>query len=118
MQPASIRIGLITQDGELRAQLASALGPISGPFELAVDIGVPFTQIGDGWLGHLRASQPHVLVLDLEEDPSLGLRLGQFLADADPALRIVGVGPVLGPERLVAAMRAGFMDYLPRPVTG
>jgi pilus assembly protein CpaE len=58
-----------------------------------------------------------VLLLDLDEDPSLGLRLGQFLADTEPGLRLVGIGPQLSPERLIAAMRAGFTDYLVRPAT-
>jgi pilus assembly protein CpaE len=85
--------------------------------ELAVDIGVPFKEIGDEWLSHLRASQPHIVVLDIEEDPAIGLRLGQFLGEMDPSLRIVGLGPVLPADGLLAAMRAGFTEYLTRPLS-
>jgi pilus assembly protein CpaE len=115
MADAQVRIAVITQDQELRDDLARTIN--GNEMQLVSEIAVPFRQIGDEWLGHLRANEPQIILLDIEEDPALGIRLGQFLVENDPALRIVGLGPPLPAERLLAAMRAGFTEYLDRPLT-
>jgi pilus assembly protein CpaE len=114
MHAAIIRIALITSDPNLREDLGNALRGTE--LDIVADIGVPFKQIGDEWLSHLRSVQPQILLLDIEEDPAIGLRLGQFLGEMDPSLRTVGVGPSLPADALLVAMRAGFTEYLARPV--
>ena len=115
MQAASIKIALITRDENLRDDVMRALDGTE--LHVVVDIGVPFKQINDEWLSHLRSVQPQILLLDIEEDPAIGLRLGQFLGEMDPSLRTVGLGPTLPVDGLLAAMRAGFTEYLNRPVS-
>lgn len=99
-----------------RETLREALrGPEHGVI-LALEIGVPYSQCGDEQLHQLRSLDPQLIVLDLEASPELGLRLAQYLLEANPALRFIAAGPPLTSEQLLAAMRAGVADYLPKPV--
>jgi pilus assembly protein CpaE len=61
--------------------------------------------------------RPQLIFIDLEEDPEVGIKLVQFLADQQPNRYFVAAGPVLAPELLLEAMRAGVTEYLPKPVT-
>ena len=65
----------------------------------------------------MRQLHPELIILDLADEPELGIRLAHFLSEAAPGQRFVAVGPHLSPELLLSAMRAGVADYLPRPVT-
>jgi pilus assembly protein CpaE len=47
----------------------------------------------------------------------MGIKLAAFLSETSPGQRFVASGPNLPPDLLLAAMRAGVADYLPRPVT-
>ena len=51
------------------------------------------------------------------EDPELGLKFAQFLTERGPDVRLIAAGPLLPPELLMAAIRAGVVDYLQKPVT-
>jgi pilus assembly protein CpaE len=84
---------------------------------LALEIGVPFTQCGNEQLQALRQAEPQLVILDLEDDPELGLRLAHFLLEQNPALRFIASGPELTTDQLMSAMRAGVSDYLHKPVT-
>ena len=57
-----------------------------------------------------------VILLDLEDAPDLGLKFAQFMLDQNPAQLFVATGPVLSSEHLLAAMRSGVSEYLPKPV--
>ena len=84
---------------------------------LVLDIGVPFTDVANEQIQALRQAKPELVILDLERDPDLGLRLAQFLVESAPATRFLAAGPALTSEQLMAAMRAGVTDYLQKPVT-
>lgn len=116
MDPLTIRSALISTDDGFRAAVRDAVRPDLG-LTLAVEVTVPFTQIGDEHIARLRDLDPELVFLDLGDDPGMGIRLAQFLADQNPARRFIATGPMLPPEQLLAAMRAGVSEYLPQPVS-
>ncbi len=113
----AIPSALISTDSAFREVLAQTLGEQGRGIALGVEIAVPFIQIGDVQLRQLREASPEVIFIDLEKDPEVGIKLALFLADQQPNRQFVAAGPVLAPELLMQAMRAGITEYLPKPVT-
>jgi len=78
---------------------------------------VPFTEIADPQLDRLRRLEPAVVLLDLESDPRVGLKFAQFLLDEGYTQAMIGAGSDLSPELLLAAMQAGIVEFLPKPLS-
>jgi pilus assembly protein CpaE len=108
---------VISIDASFRALLARVLSEPGRSFAIGAEITTPFIDIGDQQLLRLREARPEVIFLDLESDPRVGIRLAQFLADQQPGRHFIAVGPVLSPDILLEAMRAGIGEFLPKPVT-
>jgi pilus assembly protein CpaE len=108
---------LISTDSSFRQTVAETLGESQHGITLAVEVAAPFIEIGDAELRRLREAHAELIFIDLERDPEVGIKLAQFLADQQPNRQFVAAGPVLAPELLMAAMRAGITEYLPKPVT-
>jgi pilus assembly protein CpaE len=115
--PNAIAAALISTDLAFRDTLAQGLAEHNHSFQLDLEIRTPFIEIGDTQLKQLRELQPQLIFIDLEKDPDVGLKLAQFLSDQQANRQFVAVGPVLAPELLLQAMRAGITEYLPKPVT-
>jgi pilus assembly protein CpaE len=107
----SIRLAAALGSSALRDQLRQALR--GSTFELGLELAASAGEIGGEELPKLREARPEVIILDLGPDPSAGIRLVQHLAEGDPALQIVALGPRPTPEFLLEAMRAGVTEYLP-----
>jgi len=116
MDAMTIRSALISTDEGFREAVREVVRPDLG-LALSVEIRVPFIEIGDGHIAELRDANPELIFLDLGDDPSVGIRLAQFLADQNPARRFIAAGPMLSPEMLLTAMRAGVSEYLQHPVS-
>lgn len=116
METKSIRSVIVSPDAEFRLGLRSALQEGSRDVTNILEITLPYDQIGTAELTELRERDPELVFLDLESDPALGVRFAHFLADANPRRRFIAVGPPLGQEMLLEAMRAGISEYLPKPV--
>jgi pilus assembly protein CpaE len=115
MEPQSIRSAIVSPDAEFRAGLRAALQEGGRGVSNVMEVALPYDQIGTAELATLRERDPELVFLDLEHDPALGVRFAHFLADANPRRRFVAVGPQLGQEMLLEAMRAGISEYLPKP---
>jgi pilus assembly protein CpaE len=111
-----LRSVLVSTDGAFRDALKQVLHGTDRGVTLDLEIPVPFTSFGDEHLRTLRNLEPDLIFLDLESDPGLGTKLAQFLADSNPGYHFIAAGPMLGPEQLMAAMRAGISDFLKKPV--
>ena len=111
-----LRSALISTDPGFRESVRQVIHSIDRGITLDLEFAVPFTGFGDEQLRAIRHLDPDLIFLDLENDPELGTKLAQFLADANPGLRFIAAGPVIGPELLMAAMRAGVADFLKKPV--
>lgn len=115
MEQHNIRSAIVSPDAEFRASLRTALHEGARGVSVAMEIALPYNQIEAAELATLRERDPELVFLDLEGDPALGVRFAHFLADANPRRRFVAVGPQLGQEMLLEAMRAGISEYLPKP---
>jgi pilus assembly protein CpaE len=54
----------------------------------------------------------------MNDDPERAIWAAGAIASGNPRVALVGVGPELGASTLLDAMRAGLMEYAPRPVEG
>jgi pilus assembly protein CpaE len=110
------RAAVVSTDSQFR-ELARQI--LSGPersLAIELELAVPFDAMGEQQLHAIRSQAPEVILLDMEDAPDLALRFAQFLIDQNPALVFLAVGPVLSSDQLLAAMRAGVTEYLPKPV--
>lgn len=59
----------------------------------------------------VRKGRPNVVILGMDAKPEEAIRLGTTLAAEFPGLQLVAVSERNDPERIRAAMRAGFREY-------
>ncbi len=116
MTDRSLRAALISTDDAFRDQLRELLADGELGISLRLEVPERFAEYGEEQVQALRQLNPELVVIDLEDDPDLGVKFTQFLSGANPAQRVVAVGPELTQEMLLAAMRAGVADYLSKPV--
>ncbi len=115
MDQSTIKAVIISTDSGLRENVRG-LAEQDGRVTVAAQIALPFAQISRDELARLRDLDPQLIFIDLQDDPSTGIRLVNFLAEGNPHRRFIGVGPELESALLMEAMRAGISDYLPKPV--
>ncbi|MBW3660050.1 MAG: AAA family ATPase [Gemmatimonadetes bacterium] len=116
MESQAIRAAIVSTDGDFRTAVREGIDA-DHPIDIEFEIVVPFKKISHGHLEELRYVDPELIFLDLEEDPVLGVKLAQFLAETNPKRRMIAAGGEGSPEFLMQAMQAGIGDYLPKPVT-
>jgi pilus assembly protein CpaE len=110
------RACLISTDSTFRAVAKNVvLGPDVG-FSIGLELTSPFSEFGEQEIQALRAFDPALIILDIENDPELGVRFAQYVAEQSPDSRFIAAGPPLSPDLLLEAMRAGVADYLVKPV--
>jgi pilus assembly protein CpaE len=112
-----IPVAAISGDGSLNALFAKVLAEPGRTMALAAEIDVPAVEVVEEHFRQLEDLRPQLILIDLGEDPSVGIRLAQVLADRIPGARFAAAGPALPPELLLEAMRAGVTEYLRKPVT-
>ncbi len=116
MTESQIRVAVISTDVRFRDRLREALSESGRGFRIALELSVRFGDFGEEQIRAVRQAGPDLLVVDLEDDPEVGVKLVQFLAESNPGQRALAVGPALSQTLLLAAMRAGVSDYLQKPV--
>jgi len=113
----SVRCAVISTDGAFRKIVEQAIRHPDAGTTLEIEFGVPFAAFGNAELKALKAASPEVVVLDLAEDPALGIKLAHFLAgSSSPSYKIIASGPTLEAELLLELMRGGITEFLPKPV--
>jgi pilus assembly protein CpaE len=113
----TIRTALISSDRAFREMVKDVFLSQEGWTAPALEITAHFDAFGEEQVRALRQLRPEVVILDIEGSPELGIKFAQFLAETSPGIKFVAAGPLLQPEHLLIAMRAGAADYLPKPVT-
>jgi pilus assembly protein CpaE len=108
---------LIGTDELFKRTLAETVGERGISIDHLFELPQGFTLLQEEHLKALREFEPALVVVDLEVDPVMGVKFAQFLLEQNPALKVIGVGPMLSPELLLNALRAGFSEYLPKPIT-
>jgi pilus assembly protein CpaE len=117
-QERAIRTALISTDRGFREMVKDVFLSHEGWTTPSLDIAVPFEAFGDDQVRALRQLTPELVILDIEDAPDLGIKFAQFMSESVPGVRFIAAGPLLQPEHMLTAMRAGVVDYLPKPVTG
>jgi len=120
-EPAPTRpvaCAVISTDGAFRKIVEQAVRHPDSGTTLEIEFGVPFAAFGNAELKALKGASPEVVIVDLGDDPALGIKLAHFLAGASsPSYRIIASGPTLEAELLLELMRGGITEFLPKPVT-
>ena len=115
MTDRSLRGAVISSDPRFRTELKELLAGIEPRVGIVTEITERFVDFREDLVRQLRQAKPDLLV-DLEQEPELGVKFIQFLSDAQPGHRFIAFGGDLPADQLVAAMRAGVADYLHKPV--
>jgi len=113
---SQLRVAIISTDIRFRDRLREALSESGKGFRIALELSLRFADFGEEQIRALRQAAPDLLIVDLEDDPEVGVKLIQFLAETHPGQRVLGLGPPLSPALLLSAMRAGVSDYIEKPV--
>jgi DNA-binding NarL/FixJ family response regulator len=113
---SQIRVAIISTDIRFRDRLREALAESGKGFRIAQELALKFADFGEEQIRALRHAATDLLLVDLEDDPDVGVKLIQFLAESHPGQRVLAFGPSLSSSLLLGAMRAGVSDYLQKPV--
>jgi pilus assembly protein CpaE len=116
MTERGLRAALISPDARFREEVRHVLTGIDPRVTIGIEISERFATFREELVKELRHGRPDLLLIDLEEEPELGVKFIQFLADDNPAQRVIAFGGTLSPDLLLAAMRAGVADYQHKPV--
>ncbi len=111
-----LRAFAFTNDRELLSTLRSILTDAGLPIVLEDAVTVPLRQVSRMRLHDLPHARPDLLFLDFSEDPEIAVSFAQYLADTIPTATIIGMGPTLQPDLLIAAMQADVSKYLEVPL--
>jgi pilus assembly protein CpaE len=116
VQSRELRAALVSADERLREIVVGSIQDAGLPIQLEVEIAAPSRQIGPEQLERLRSGEPDLVILDMSDDPERAIWAAGAIASGNPRVALVGVGPELDASTLLDAMRAGLMEYAPRPV--
>ena len=107
---------IISSDRLLNLKASRLMSEAHRGLNLIAQHTSPIAEISKAQAEEMRTAGAQIIILDLGEDPALGLRLGRFLAEDNPSVSIILTGPEVSPEVLLEAMRIGATEYLARPV--
>jgi len=113
---APLRSAVVSADVTLRELVLQTAQAAHG-IENGLELPAPVSQVTAADVSRICEAKPDLLFLDLSSDPVIGIELAQHLGDELPHLRVIAAGPSLSTDLLLAAMRAGVVEYLPQPVT-
>jgi pilus assembly protein CpaE len=109
---------VVSADDHLREGVYEAIRDAGLPLRVDVEIATPAEPLSSEQLERLRSAEPDVVVLDMGDDPERAIWTAGAIASGNPLAALVGVGPHLEASRLLDAMRAGVVEYVPRPIDG
>ncbi|MDH3271194.1 MAG: AAA family ATPase [Gemmatimonadota bacterium] len=111
-----LRAALISADDQLRGVVFETIRDAGLPIGVDLDIAASAEFLAPEHMERLRATEPHLVILDMTDDPERAIRSAGAIAASHPRAALVGVGPELDASGLLDAMRAGLVEYVPRPV--
>ena len=117
MSERRTRAALISVDPGFQDLVRHTLADPDVGVDLALEFAVGFSDFDEEQVARIRENAPDIVVVDLADDPDLGVKFIQFLSELAGSRKVIATGPALEPGLLLAAMRAGISDYLPKPVS-
>jgi pilus assembly protein CpaE len=115
MKTNEIRIALVSADDRVRTSVLDAIREAETPVRIDLEIPRRPTSLEPEEMERIRAADPHVVILDMSDDPERAIRVAGAIGSRTPRAALVGVGPQLESHYLLEAMRAGIVEYVPRP---
>ena len=116
MQDATMRMAVISADPAFRSAVADVLRAHPEMATVIADLTIPAGSLTAESIDRVQTENPEVVLVDLDGDPSSGMRMVRLLGDAAPARTLLATGPALAPELLLEGMKAGVTEYMPAPV--
>ncbi|MDX1566240.1 MAG: AAA family ATPase [Longimicrobiales bacterium] len=107
---------MISTGERLRETVFQAFGEAGLPIRIELEIAAPGHAVEPEHLERLRSEDPHLVFLDMTEDPAGAIRTAGAVAAGNPGVALVGFGPELEASHLLDAMRAGLSEYVPGPL--
>ena len=111
-----LRAALVSADENLRRMVIEGVQASGLPISVGIEVTAPPPFLDPEHLEHIRVSEPHVVIVDMSDDPIGAIRATSAIASGNPGAAIIGVGPELESSCLLDAVRAGMVEYVPRPV--
>jgi pilus assembly protein CpaE len=105
---------LISSDEGFRHVVLGIVRQPANQARLALDLEILADGLGKESVARVLKTRPRVVFLDLGQNPS-GVGGLRILTQEAPELALIVGGPPLSGEGLLAVMRAGASEYLPRP---
>jgi len=116
MADNAVKCTIITPDVALLGKAAHLIADPHRGLHMLAQITQPTNEIGKVQAEEIRRSGAQIILLDLGDDASIGLRLARYLSEDKSGRIFILTGPTVAPEVLLEAMRVGASEYLPRPV--
>jgi pilus assembly protein CpaE len=107
---------LISSDDDFRRLVLGLVQAPGSQLELAVDIPKGAAEVPRDAVSRLIGSDVRLAFVDLQGSMT-GKRVLEALSQEAPDLTVVAAGPELPAHALLAVIRAGAAEYLPRPIT-
>ncbi len=111
-----LKAALISADDQLRGTVVQSIQDSGLPIRVDLDLAAATAYLEPEHLERIRASEVHVVILDMAGDPERAIRVASAIASGSPRAVLVGTGPELESSCLLDAMRAGIVEYVPRPI--
>jgi pilus assembly protein CpaE len=110
-----LRAVLVTAGDGIRQVVHTAIREAGLPIEIGLELAATAHALEADHLDRIRAGRPHLIVLDMMDEPEHAIRIAAGVTAANPHAALVGLGPQLDAPVLLDAMRAGLVEYVPVP---
>ena len=107
---------LISSNDDFRRLVLGLVQAPNSQLKLAVDIQKGAAEVPRDAVAQLISSEVRLAFVDLQSSIT-GKRVLEALSEEAPNLALVAAGPELPAHALLAVIRAGAAEYLPRPIT-
>lgn len=115
-EPEQLRGVLISNDDGVREIVFESIRAGGLPITIGLDVIPPERPLDSEHLERLRSYEPHFVIFHMANDPDRDIRAVGAIASGVPRTALVGLGPELDGSRLLDAMRAGLVEYVPTPL--
>ena len=116
MADATLRLVVISADHVFRSAIAEMLHLYTDLAAVVTDVPTAACDLTEDSIDQLQTDGADVVLVDLTGGALAGVELVQQLSERLSACTLIATGPLLSPELLLEAMRAGVAEYLPAPV--
>lgn len=114
MKTETIRGAVVSADEALVGVAHGSGYEVSVEWSLILD---PTVSAGDEAFRTLSEAGPQIVLIDLDGDPRGGLSLAAKISEVAPDVVLLAAGADVEATTLIEGMRAGFREYLPKPVS-